>query len=202
MGPYGHAMTYAPRAMEPDVKPPSKSSSLVLPLVAGLLLASIAAYVGWTLGTAEATSDQPAAASAGQHAPILTKFRMPNLEGGETGPSDFKGKVVVVDFWATWCGPCRTQAKILEPLVTEWKNDVQFLAVSLGEDKDTVATYIANHPYPYPVLYDSEDRIATEAEIYALPTVMVVDVSGQVEYIEQGLSDSAAIRAAVERARL
>jgi thiol-disulfide isomerase/thioredoxin len=196
-------MTYARRAMEPDVKPSSKSSSLVLPLVAGLLLAAIAAYVGWTLGTAEANADQTAARSGGgAHAPILTKFRMPNLEGGETGPADFKGKVVVVDFWATWCGPCRTQAKILEPLVTEWKGDVQFLAVSLGEDKDTVATYIANHPYPYPVLYDSEDRIATEAEIYALPTVMVVDVSGQVEYIEPGLSDSAAIRAAVERARL
>ena len=194
-------MTYAPRVMEPDATPSPKRSSLVLPLVAGLLLAGIAAYVGFTLGTADANADQ-AAAGAGTHAPILTRFRMPNLDGTETGPADFKGKVVVVDFWATWCGPCRTQAKILEPLVTEWKDDVQFLAVSLGEDKDTVATYIANHPYPYPVLYDAEDRIATEAEIYALPTVMVVDVSGEVEYIEPGLSDSAAIRAAVERARL
>jgi hypothetical protein len=79
---------------------------------------------------------------------------------------------------------------------------VQFLAVSLGEDRETVANYIANHPYPYPVLYDRDDRIATEAEIYALPTVMVVDVSGEVEYLEPGLSDSAAIRAAVQRARL
>ena len=50
--------------------------------------------------------------------------------------------------------------------------------------------------------YDSEDRIATEAEIYALPTVMVVGRSGEVEYLEPGLSDSAAIRQAVERARL
>jgi hypothetical protein len=52
------------------------------------------------------------------------------------------------------------------------------------------------------VLYDSEDRIATEAEIYALPTVMVIDRSGEVSFLQQGLSDSPTIRQAVERARL
>jgi thiol-disulfide isomerase/thioredoxin len=184
--------------MEPD----AKRSSLVLPLVAGLILAALAAYVGWTLGSAEADVGSAAAGTPAQRAPILTKFRMPDLAGRETGPADFKGKVVVVDFWATWCGPCRVQAKILEPLYAEMKDDVQFLAVSLGEDRDTVARYIAEHPYSYPVLYDKEDRIATEAEIYALPTVMVIDRGGEVEYLEPGLSDSAAIRQAVERARL
>jgi peroxiredoxin len=79
---------------------------------------------------------------------------------------------------------------------------VQFLAVSLGESKDVVAKYVAEHPYSYPVLYDTEDRIATEAEIYALPTVMVIDRAGKVAYLQPGLSDSAAIRQAVERARV
>jgi cytochrome c biogenesis protein CcmG/thiol:disulfide interchange protein DsbE len=190
--------------MEPAEKPARKRSSLVFPLVAGLILAALAAYVGWTVGSAEAdvgAASVPAA--GGPHPPILTKFRMPKLEGGETGPADFKGQVVVVDFWATWCGPCRIQAKLLEPLAAELAKDgVQFLAVSMGETKDTVARYVAEHPYGYPVLYDSEDRIATEAEIYALPTVMVIDRSGEVEYLQQGLSDSPTIRQAVERARL
>lgn len=109
----------------------------------------------------------------------------------------------MIDFWATWCGPCRVQARILEPLWTEMRGQgVQFLAVSLGETRETVEKYVAEHPYSYPVLYDTEDRIATEAEIYALPTVMVIDRSGEVAYLRPGLSDSAAIRQAVERARL
>jgi thiol-disulfide isomerase/thioredoxin len=184
------------------MEPEAKRSSLVLPLVAGLLLAAIAGYAGWTIGSAEADLGSPGAGGEGkQHAPILTRFRMPDLQGKETGPADFKGKVVVVDFWATWCSPCRVQARILEPLYAEMKDEVQFLAVSLGEPRDTVARYIEEHPYSYPVLYDSEDRIATEAEIHALPTVLIIDRSGEVEYFKPGLSDSAAIRQAVERAR-
>jgi peroxiredoxin len=65
-----------------------------------------------------------------------------------------------------------------------------------------VRTFAEENPFPYPVLYDTEDAIATQAEIYALPTVMVVDRSGNLSYLQSGLSDVPTLREALESAAL
>ena len=89
----------------------------------------------------------------------LVEFRLPQLAGGpDIGPPDFRGKVVVIDFWATWCGPCRLQAKFLDELFHELPADqVQFLAVDVGEDEATVRAYVEKTPFPYPVLLDRQE---------------------------------------------
>ncbi len=175
-------------------------SSIALPLVAAVLLSALAGYIGWDLGSAAGQAD---ASDEITIPAILTEFRMPGLDGQTRGPSDYAGDVVVVDFWATWCGPCKAQAKILAELAEEYSGqDLRFLAVSLGESEEVVRAYAENHPYPYPVLYDAEDRIATEASIYALPTVMVIDREGRVSYLQPGLSGKQDLRAAFEHAAL
>ncbi len=174
-------------------------SSIWLPLTAGVLLAVLAGYVGWSLGAAE---QQIEAVDNGSPA-ILTDFRLPSLDGGEIGPADFAGDVLLVDFWATWCSPCKVQKRIIEGLRDEYEPmGVHFLAISLGEEEETVRTYVEKNPFPYPVLYDKLDTIATGAEIYALPTVMIVDRQGSVSYLEAGLSDGPKLRQALDSAAL
>jgi len=103
-----------------------------------------------------------------------------------------------VEFWATWCGPCRLQAEILARLYKEIQNDeLEFLAVSLGEPEDVVREFIRKDPFPYPVLLDQEETLGYALEVYALPTVMIIDRSGQITFLRPGISDGETLRRAL-----
>ena len=128
-------------------------------------------------------------------------FRAATLDGRKLGPMDFPGKVVVVDFWATWCGPCHIQARILEPLHRELHGrGVQFLAANIGEDLGTVRAFVKDRPFPYPVLVDPDDQLMGELGIIALPTLLVVDKSGKVAYFQAGLVDADRLRKVIREA--
>jgi len=129
-------------------------------------------------------------------------FRLASLDGGEISPLDYEGEVVLVDFWATWCGPCHKQADILEEVYQELGdgNGVRFLAVNLGEDLETVRDFVETDPYPYPVLLDPDDQLSYDFGIIGLPTVMVVDTQGQVSYFSTGILDRHRVKAELRKA--
>lgn len=157
-----------------------------------VLFASALLAVGlWLLRASPPT--QPEAESA--------DFLLPSLDGEQLGPSSYAGKVVVIDFWATWCAPCRVQAEILEQIHSEYSGKgVEFLAVSLGEDESTVRSFVEKEPFAYPVLFDPEDRVSAQLGIYALPTVMIVDRDGAVAYRHAGISSEATVRTLLSQA--
>src|SRR5436309_12962764 len=101
-------------------------------------------------------------------------FQLPSVDGRKLGPRSFPGQVVVVDFWATWCLPCRLQAQILEPVYRDYKGrGVQFLAANVGEEPDEVKKFLKATPFPYPVLLDPKQATADKLGIVALPTLLV-----------------------------
>jgi len=140
-------------------------------------------------------------ATAGPSPKGKADFRLPTLDGGNLGPKDFLGQVVVVDFWATWCGPCHLQAEILEPVYRDYKGrGVQFLAANVGEDLETVKKFLKNKPFPYPVLVDPQDSVTSNLGVYALPTLLVVDKKGKVAYFQSGLADGDTLRDLIKKA--
>lgn len=128
-------------------------------------------------------------------------FRLQTLDGRKLGPKDFLGEVVVIDFWATWCGPCRVQSRIIEPIFQDYQNKgVQFLAVNVGEDEATARKFAKEKPFPYPVLLDPDSKVSNSFEIYALPTMMVIDTKGKVTLIKSGVVDGPTLREAIKNA--
>ena len=135
-----------------------------------------------------ACDSETSAAPAGSRGATKAGFRLPTIDGRQLGPGDFKGKVVVADFWATWCGPCYLQADILHRLHAQYpKKDVQFLAIDVGEDEKTVRAFLAERPIPYPVLLDEEQRVSGDLNVVGFPTLLIVDKKGEVSYLRTGI---------------
>jgi thiol-disulfide isomerase/thioredoxin len=112
-------------------------------------------------------------------------FNLLNLVGKKVKLSDYKGKVVVLDFWATWCGPCRASFPHMQELVDEYKNkDVVFLFVDTWQDGTTdiihkeVSKFITDNKYSFNVLFDYKKDVVVKYKVEAIPTKIVIDKKG------------------------
>ena len=168
----------------------------------GAALVALAIVGGASCGA----SDRPAragsiSANADDEGPAMPEFSLASLDGKQLGPADLRGKVVLYDFWATWCTPCHVQAEILDRLYPqEHGKGVEFVAISSGEPADTVRKYVAKKPFPYTVLLDEEDSLSGPLDIEALPTLIVVDATGKVVWRHVGLADSGTLQDVLTKA--
>ena len=129
----------------------------------------------------------------------VMQFELASLGGDRIRPVDLARELVLIDFWATWCGPCHLQADILAKLYPEMQaRGVEFVAVSLGEPEGVVRDFVIDRPFAYPVLVDPNDSVATEYGIYVLPTVVLLDRNGTVMYMHQGISTADRLLSAVD----
>ena len=134
-------------------------------------------------------------------APSAPAFDLVGLDGARHRLGDYSGRVLLIEFWATWCGPCRLQAEILARLYTEVRGeDVEFLAVSLGESADIVRDFVVKDPFPYPVAIDPEETLGYALEVYALPTVVIIDSRGRIRFMRPGITDAGTLQQALEEA--
>ena len=122
------------------------------------------------------------AIAPGSAAPALT---LPDLDEEQTDINDLRGSVVVVNFWATWCPPCRREMPSLERLRQEVADeDVIVLAVNIGEDADTVFSFLGTvEPSPtFPMLLDQEGGSLEAWGVLGLPTTFIVAPDGSLAY--------------------
>lgn len=108
-------------------------------------------------------------------------FTLKDLNGNKVSLSDFKGKNVYLNFFATWCPPCRAEMPDIEKVYQKYKDkDFVVLAVDLGEDKDTVKSFIEKNKYNFKVVLDSDQSVAEKYNISAIPVSVFIDKKGNV----------------------
>jgi len=143
----------------------------------------------------------PAAAravEAGQPAP---SFSARALEGDSTlSLSAYKGKVVFVDFWASWCGPCQAAMPVIESLRNEFPADqFQVLAVNVDQDPAKAKAFLERRKVGYPSVSDPEGRLPATYGLKTMPTSYLVDRNGVVRFVHEGFrpSDADKLRAEI-----
>lgn len=142
---------------------------------------------------------QVSAASVGQPAPAFE--RIP-LKGGEPiALENYLGQVVYLDFWASWCGPCRLSMPMLNKMYEELSGQgFTVLAVNLDAYIDEALKFLKKHPVTYPVVRDTGGVLPQLYGMNGMPTAYLIDRRGKVRYIHHGFKrgDMPEIRHAVE----
>jgi thiol-disulfide isomerase/thioredoxin len=150
---------------------------------------------------ARRTLAPPSAGEPAGESDRVLEFELPALDGSRISTRQYDGRVVVVDFWATWCAPCRIQADILHALHDAYgSRPVSFLAVNVGETEALVRDFVREDPFDYPVVLDPEQHLSTRYGIYALPTLMVLDANQRIVFSSVGVVGEAQVDAAIRRA--
>jgi peroxiredoxin len=150
-----------------------RRGSLVLLLIAGLAAAGAGAWVALSRGTSHPL--RPGALAPG--------FELPALSGGSEALSGYRGRVLFVNFWATWCTPCREEAPALQ-ILYERLRDAGFsvLAISIDDAgaRDKVEAFARTLELDFPILLDPDQAVYHAYQAYGVPETFVVDRQGRV----------------------
>jgi thiol-disulfide isomerase/thioredoxin len=117
-------------------------------------------------------------------------FVLADLNGDDMTLAEQRGKVVFLNFWATWCGPCREEMPSMQTLYDELKDEgFEIVAVNVREDRDTASGFVEANGFTYPVLLDLDGRVTIRYGIRAYPTTYIVDRDGHVLGVRPGYND-------------
>ncbi|HEV3198533.1 MAG TPA: TlpA disulfide reductase family protein [Bryobacteraceae bacterium] len=166
------------------------------PAGTALALAALALFTIWI--TWRAKSMEMRQNHADESIVLLHKqapdFHLESLDGRTISLADYRGKKkVVLTFWASWCGPCRMETPALREFYQQHAKSLgefEILAINIDEFRGAAEDAAAEWKMPFPVLLDSQHKTADAYEVFAIPTLLVIDRNGQVEYGHVGFDSN------------
>jgi thiol-disulfide isomerase/thioredoxin len=129
------------------------------------------------------------AASADAIAPgaAAPAFQLHSSGSADLSLSDLKGQVVLINFWASWCGPCRQEMPVLEQLYKKYKGaGFTLLGVNVEPKSADAEGFLKSTPVSFPILFDTDSKVSKLYEVSGMPSTVILDRAGKVRYVHHG----------------
>lgn len=130
-------------------------------------------------------------AFVGKEAP---QFSLSDTNGRQLDLATFRGRVVIVNFWATWCPPCRQEMPLFQNVYLQNYKQLYVLAVNVEEPSGVVSNFLANRHITFPVLLDSDGDVSALYRVTALPTTYIIDQEGIIRFTHVGLMSESQLK--------
>jgi peroxiredoxin len=114
-------------------------------------------------------------------------FTLKSNQGENIKLSELRGQVVMINFWASWCGPCRQEMPLLDQLYQRYRPmGFTLLGVNVEEDSSAADKVLKEIPVTFPVLYDKKNQVSENYQVRAMPSTVLIDRDGKVRYLHEG----------------
>ena len=155
----------------------------------GIVVAVVLGFVGFELVSTFQNSQQREIVRSVE----ATDFTLPTLDNKEQSLSEARGKVVILNFWASWCEPCKTEMPHFQTYYEQYQKDVEILAVNFTkkDQVNQVEKFAEQHELTFPILLDETGETSIMYGAFALPTTIIIDRQGQIAHEILGPLDEA-----------
>jgi thiol-disulfide isomerase/thioredoxin len=114
-------------------------------------------------------------------------FRLDSMAGKPVSLDQYKGQVVMINFWASWCGPCRTEMPLLDKLHAKYKPmGFTMIGVNVEPDPSLAAKWLASTPVTFPILFDTKSEVSKLYAVAGMPSTVIIDRKGNLRWLHRG----------------
>ena len=126
-------------------------------------------------------------ALAGSEGGPAPSFSLASRAGSQVSLAQYKGQVVMINFWASWCGPCRQEMPLLESIYKKYsKMGFTMIGVNVEPDSNAANEWLKQTPVSFPILYDKDSKVSKLYDVSGMPSTVIIDRSGKLRMLHRG----------------